>query len=75
MARAKGLIRCGYDVPGTKLSDLKQSLDGLNVNLGPASYLDILLCTYMPLNAPCGLYKVWNAMLHLPGDFDTADRV
>lgn len=54
---SKGAIRCSYGGEGLKLALIKHDLDGLNVSLGPTNNLDIFLCTYMPINAPVGLYK------------------
>ena len=52
----KAMIRVRTE-DGGNLSDMKDSLDGLDTELGPKNELLVLLCTYMPLCAPVGLYK------------------
>ena len=52
----KAMIRVRTE-DGGNLSDMKDSLDGLDTELGPKNELLVILCTYMPLCAPVGLYK------------------
>ncbi len=52
----KAMIRVRTE-DGGNLSDMKDSLDGLDTALGPKNELLVILCTYMPLCAPVGLYK------------------
>jgi len=53
----KSAIRVKYEADDMKLTKMKHNLDGLDIALGPKNNLDVMLCTYMPLNAPVGLYK------------------
>jgi hypothetical protein len=53
----RALLRCATEGEGIKLSTLTADLDGLDVSLSATSKLDVMLCTYMPICAPCGLYK------------------
>ena len=53
----KGVLRASWEGDMISLKTLKDNLDGLDISLGPTNKFELMLCTYMPLNAPCGLYK------------------
>ena len=53
----KAALRCAYEGEWAP-SKMTSTLDGMDdVSLGPSNLFDVLLYSYMPLNAPVGLYK------------------